>query len=74
MKALGRSIHSEIQRVQLDRVKEYLTTTNLNITQIGQRAGFENIRYLTKVFRDETGMTPTEYRRSKSTPAIGVSR
>lgn len=74
MKALGRSIHSEIQRVQLDRVKEYLTTTNLNITQIGQRAGFENIRYLTKVFRDETGMTPTEYRRSKSTPAIGAPR
>ena len=70
MKGIGRSIHSEIQRIQMDRVKELLTTTNLNVTTVAQQAGFENIRYLTKVFRDATGSTPTEYRRAHSTPSV----
>lgn len=72
MKTLGRSIHSEIQRVQMDRVKELLTSTNLNVTQVARRAGFENIRYLTKVFRSTTGVTPTEYRRTQGTPSVGA--
>jgi LacI family transcriptional regulator len=71
MKSIGRSIHSEIQRIQMERVKEMLTTTNLNVTTVAQQAGFENIRYLTKVFRDATGVTPTEYRRGHSTPTVG---
>ncbi|TVP75823.1 MAG: helix-turn-helix domain-containing protein, partial [Puniceicoccaceae bacterium] len=64
MKALGRSIHNEIQRHQIDRVKELLTTTNLNVNAIAHGAGYENVRYLTQVFRDLTGQTPTEYRRT----------
>jgi LacI family transcriptional regulator len=70
MKAIGRSIHNEIQRTQLDRIKELLTTTNMNVNAIAQSSGFENVRYLTQVFRDLTGQTPTEYRRKQSTPKI----
>lgn len=70
MRSIGRSIHNEIQRIQMERVKELLTDTNLNITTVAQQAGFENIRYLTKVFRDVTGLTPTEFRRAHSTPSI----
>ena len=54
----------------MERVKKLLTTTNLNVTAIANQAGFDNIRYLTKVFRDTTGLTPTEYRRANSTPSI----
>ncbi|MEO0509804.1 MAG: DNA-binding transcriptional regulator [Verrucomicrobiota bacterium] len=70
MKAIGRSIHNEIQRNQMNRVKELLTSTNLNVSTIAARAGFENVRYLTQVFRDLTGQTPTEFRRTQSTPEI----
>ncbi|MCC5834213.1 MAG: DNA-binding transcriptional regulator [Opitutales bacterium] len=73
MKNIGRSIHSEIQRIQMERVKELLTSTNLNITSIAKQAGFENIRYLTQVFRDASGFTPTEYRRVHSTPDVSDS-
>jgi LacI family transcriptional regulator len=73
MKALGRSIHDEIQRVQMERVQQMLTSTNLSVTEAARQAGFQNMRYLTKVFRDVTGMTPTEYRRNKSTPTVDVS-
>lgn len=71
MKSIGRSIHNEIQRVQMDQVKELLTTTNLNVSAIALRSGFENVRYLTQVFRDLTGQTPTEFRRTQSSPEIG---
>jgi len=70
MKSIGRSIHNEIQRIQMDRVKELLTTTNLNVYEISLTAGFENVRYLTQIFRDQTGKTPTEYRRTQSTPKL----
>jgi LacI family transcriptional regulator len=68
--ALGHSIHSEIQRVQMDQIKKLLTTTNFNVTEVARQSGFENVRYLTKVFKEVTGMTPIEYRRKQSTPDI----
>ncbi|NCG08446.1 MAG: helix-turn-helix domain-containing protein [Verrucomicrobia bacterium] len=68
MKAIGRSIHNEIQKIQMNRVKELLTTTNLSITAVAAQAGFENVRYMTQVFRDMTQQTPTEFRRTQSTP------
>jgi len=70
MKALGHSIHSEIQGVQMERIKKLLITTNMSIGVVSKTAGFENVRYLTQVFREETGLTPTEYRRKQSTPDL----
>jgi LacI family transcriptional regulator len=70
MKSIGRSIHNEIQRVQMNQVKDLLTTTNLNVSAIAVRSGFDNVRYLTQVFRDLTGQTPTEFRRTQSSPEI----
>jgi LacI family transcriptional regulator len=73
MTALGRSVHGEIQRVQLEAVRDLLVSTNLSVTAIAQQAGFGNVRYLTKVFREATGMTPTEFRRTQSTPGVNPS-
>lgn len=70
MKHLGRSIHSEIQRVQMKRMKELLVSTNLNVSAIARQSGVNNVRYMTKIFREATGCTPTEFRRSESTPGL----
>ena len=70
IKSISRSIHNEIQRIQMGQVKELLTTTNLKFYEISLTAGFENVRYLTQIFRDQTGKTPTEYRRTQSTPGL----
>jgi LacI family transcriptional regulator len=70
MKSIGRSIHAEIQRKQIDRVKELLISTNLSVNAVAAGSGFENVRYLTQVFREMTGKTPTEYRRTQSTPSV----
>jgi LacI family transcriptional regulator len=73
MKAIGRSIHSEIQRTQMNRAKKLLITTNMNVTAIAKQTGFNNVRYLTKVFRDTTGFTPTKFRRSNGTSSVGTT-
>lgn len=70
MKEVGHSIHAEIQRVQLERVRELLTMTNLSVTEIGRQAGFQNVRYLTKVFRNATGCTPVHFRRTQGSAKV----
>jgi len=62
-RTIGRTIHGEIQRVQIERVKELLTSTDLPIKQVAQKTGFRYLPYLTRVFRAVTGQTPARYRK-----------
>ena len=62
---LGRTIHTEIQRVRIERAKRLVATTDLPLKQIAIRVGFKHVQYLTTLFRQRTGQTPAEYRRRK---------
>jgi LacI family transcriptional regulator len=64
-RVLGRTIHQEIQRAQLDRVKSLLTGSPMPIKQIAREGGFSCVQYLTRVFRAATGETPARYRSSR---------
>jgi LacI family transcriptional regulator len=60
---IGRTIHAEIQRVQIERARSLLATTDWPIKQVAAQAGFANIPYLTTLFRTRTGWTPAAYRK-----------
>ncbi len=60
---LGRTPRQEIVRVQLNRVKELLAGTELPVWEIADRTGFDP-EYLSVVFKQETGLAPSEYRRN----------
>jgi LacI family transcriptional regulator len=60
---LGRSIHGEIQHVQVQRACQLLVHSNLLIKQVAMRCGFKHVPYLTRVFRRHLGLAPVEYRR-----------
>jgi LacI family transcriptional regulator len=62
-KFIGRTPREEILRVQLNRVKELLVGTELPVWQIAERTGFEP-EYLSVVFKAETGVSPSEYRKN----------
>lgn len=62
-KAIGRTIYQEIQRVQLDRVRELLSDSDLPLKQIARRCGFKYTQYMSRVFRETTGRTLMEYRK-----------
>jgi LacI family transcriptional regulator len=61
--SVGRPPHMEIRRVQLERVKELLATTDYKLERISEMAGFSTAQYLAGLFHRVAGMTPGEYRR-----------
>lgn len=62
VKFIGRTPHQEIIRVQLERVKQLLTQTDLSLDAIAERAGFAHVEYLSVAFKRETGMPPSKFR------------
>ncbi len=61
-KLIGRTPHEEIIRVQINRVKDLLTESNLSLEKIAARTGFSHVEYLSVAFRRETGLPPGQYR------------
>ena len=69
-KILGRTIHQEIQRIQLDLVKKLLVAGILPLKQISREAGFSCVQYMNRVFRNATGETPAKYRSRREGGAV----
>jgi LacI family transcriptional regulator len=62
-KAIGRTIHQEVERVHLERARRLLTETDAPTGRIAEAAGFSSASYFGQVFRRQIGMTPAQYRR-----------
>lgn len=60
---LGVTYVEHIQNVRLARAKELLLSTTLRINEVAERVGYQH-SYFNKLFKAETGMTPTQYRES----------
>lgn len=60
---LSRTPHAEILNVRMSRVRSLLADTKLSLEEIAERTGFEHPEYLTVVFKRETGVNPSEFRR-----------
>ncbi|MEZ6137631.1 MAG: DNA-binding transcriptional regulator [Pirellulaceae bacterium] len=65
MKILGRSPHEELTRLKLVRMKELLTETDLSLSEIARRTGFEHDEYMCVFFRKAEGMPPGKYRQAR---------
>lgn len=61
---LGHSIHTEIRNAQIKRAKDLIQSSDMQLKSIARLCGFKSIQYLTYFFRQATGQTPAQYRRS----------
>lgn len=61
-KLIGRTPHEEILRVQMNRAKELLASTDLSLEAIAERTGFIHTEYLSVAFKREVGLPPSNYR------------
>jgi two-component system response regulator YesN len=52
-----------ITRVRLEQAKVLLRTTPNSIEEISEQVGYASAKYFYKVFRDECGIAPTQYRK-----------
>jgi LacI family transcriptional regulator len=64
-RVLGRTIHEEIERVRLARLKELLVTSDMTIKQVTIAMGFSSVQYMTRVFRAVVGETPARFRKHR---------
>lgn len=58
----GISITEYINKKRIEKAKDLLIKTSLMSYEIGERAGFENYRYFTQIFKKYTNESPTSYR------------
>lgn len=65
-KEMGISIAAFINSTRIEEAKKLLHATGESIQQIALTTGFSSSSYFIDKFKEATGMTPNEYRRSKS--------
>ena len=63
-KETGMTITDFIAQRRVERAKELLRTTRLQIQTIAQHCGIVDVHYFSKIFKKITGMTPKAYRDS----------
>jgi len=62
-KLLGSTILQEIQKVRIERAKRLLLETDYPIDRIAEIVGFATGSYFVQFFRNETGITPSKFRK-----------
>jgi AraC family transcriptional activator of pobA len=60
----GLNAQQHIHQKLIDKAKEILTTTNLSVSQIAYRLGFEYPQSFNKLFKNKTNVSPLEFRHS----------
>jgi AraC-like DNA-binding protein len=63
-KELGLTPVAYLNRYRIQRAKHLLRHTHKSITEIAFDVGFSSSSYFGRIFRRETGMSPSKYRRS----------
>ena len=61
-KETGKTLHKYLIYYRLQIAKNYLLTTKYDISEIAWRSGFCSSAYFIKIFKENIGMTPKEYR------------
>lgn len=59
---VGMSFRAYLRRVRIARAKELMRDPRLNLTEIAQRVGYNDISYFSQSFLQEAGVRPSEYR------------
>lgn len=58
----GRTVKRVLTEVRVEAARRLLLSTNLPIAEVAAQCGYDNANYFSKLFRQETGATPNEYR------------
>lgn len=62
-KATGLSLTEYLTEQRIEKSMQLLSTTNIQISNISDEVGYNNMNYFSKIFKKITGTTPVEYRK-----------
>ncbi|MBS1636967.1 MAG: helix-turn-helix transcriptional regulator [Bacteroidetes bacterium] len=60
----GQNAQQHIHNKLIEKAKEYLTSSNLSVSEIAYVLGFEQSQSFSKLFKKKTNLTPTEFKNS----------
>ena len=64
IKALtGQSTTEFVRMIRLNKARELLQSTELNVSEVGYEVGISNPAYFSRMFRRKTGESPLQFRR-----------
>lgn len=63
-KETGRGFTETVRYYRIVRIKDLLINTTLKLNQIAELTGYTDPKYMSRVFKEETGVLPNEFRKS----------
>lgn len=63
-KETGKSFSETVRGYRIEKVKKLLLNTHLKLNQIAELAGYSDPKYMSKVFKEEVGVLPNEFRKA----------
>ncbi len=64
----ARTVTEYIRHVRLEQARDYMNTTDMNISEIVYSIGFSSRSYFSKIFKRKFGISPSEYQDNVLTP------
>lgn len=62
-KETGKGFAETVRSFRMERIKDLLINTDLKLNQIAELTGYTDPKYMSRVFKDETGMLPSDFRK-----------
>lgn len=62
-KETGDSFSNTVRRFRIEKVKKLLLESDLKLNQIADMTGYTDPKYMSRVFKEELGISPAEYRK-----------
>ena len=63
-KETGNGFKETVKSYRMERIKDLLLNTRLKLNQIAELTGYTDPKYMSRVFKEETGMLPNEFRKT----------
>ena len=63
-KETGAGFTETVRHYRIERIKGLLLNTQLKLNQIAELTGYTDPKYMSRVFKEEVGVLPSEYRKS----------
>lgn len=60
-KATSRTINEYLTELRIRKAKELLALGRYHLYEIAPMVGYQDIKYFSRIFRDRTGLTPSDY-------------
>lgn len=73
-KASGKTVMQALKKVRIQKAKSLLCYSVYSVEQVGAMCGFESASYFIKIFREETGRTPRQYRLKNKGTGVGSTQ